>query len=90
MGKKEKQEIESLKSRNGDLEKKLAKDRNEAEKRLKEEKDNAKAVLADSARRSAVRAMASRAAASRYRWLLGSSASCRAAASGSTKSIPVT
>ena len=47
MGKKEKQEIESLKSRNGDLEKKLAKDRNEAEKRLKEEKDNAKAVLAD-------------------------------------------
>ena len=47
MGKKEKQEIESLKSRNGDLEKKMAKDRNEAEKRLKEEKDNARAVLAD-------------------------------------------
>ncbi|KAH8044771.1 hypothetical protein JL720_16956 [Aureococcus anophagefferens] len=47
MGKKEKQEIESLKSRNGDLEKKMAKDRNEAEKRLKEEKDNAEAALAD-------------------------------------------
>ena len=47
MGKKEKQEIESLKARNSDLEKKMATERNAAEKLLKEEKENAKAVLKD-------------------------------------------